>query len=646
MYILIFNNLKGVFPIELTDDFTQVNIHEFESLKDESDYLYNSNKNEFFLNKISESFDNATNSEVKAIIIDKNLGGSGWSRAIGLAGHIACTNYTKCSINSVPIILTDWANINIEDPTLKDNAINNIFQTEGFYYRKYEELFSKKADNLTGELKYLIDFEINRLKTIDFKRISIKSVYDSSHQATNEWGAMRLASNFGVFELINFTYPKHLYFKYLSRYITKSTALMDNSLNDLFSKVLLIDDNADCGWVELLSHIHKCQVDKISSTEILRVWQTVTPDKFGHYDLIYLDLYLEKGKADSTNALSALKFIKRNFPHIPVIIFTASDKAWNLDDVLEKGADAMYIKESPLYYRDEEYSSRNYRDFIATIKYVYEKYKILRPYWIQISKIVSHESFKAIENSPRKLRDRIDERLRMFYGLLKKGYEQWDYDKQTFFYSDYELAFMTLWSVLNEIQEAHFEKSNISIVHSNGTTYHHHPDGTHTPLSRKQKWILKSNNRIFINNSISFSGTELDGTPKLKSPQRFEFQADSDSATTELKFDRRNSPYYSLDPNGFSVNDHILKSLHPQIAYIILNRMAHTNNQLEDLYRLSEIRNSLYLTHGDSIDSNFFISTERTKRVNSTITPEDDIKKLFDLVVFLLTDDPSLIIVF
>lgn len=413
----------------------------------------------------------------------------------------------------------------------------------------------------------------------------------------------------------------------------------------MFSKILLIDDNADCGWIELLENIHNCPVDKrVSSTEVLD-WQNTTPEKFDQYDLIYLDLYLEKGKADSTNALSALKFIKGKFPHIPVIIFTASDKAWNLDEVLEKGADAMYIKESPINYRNKEYSSKNFNDFVATIKDVHDKYKILRPYWILISQLISHASFKAIENSPRKLKDRIEERLRMFYGLLKKGYEQREYDKQTFFYSDYELAFMTLWSVLNEIQEACFNKKDISIIHSNGITYNHHPNRYNTPLSKKQLWSLKNSGKIFINNTISFSGSEVDGKPKLKKPGKYDLQADT--ATSDLKYDNWNAPYYSIDPTGsFSNNDFIIKSLHAQIAYILLNRGSHTNSQLINLYKLNEIRNSMYLTHGDSFDSNFFTQTEKAKRTSSTITPSHDIKDLFDLVAYLLSDEPSYVIVF
>ncbi len=644
MYILIHNS-NGPFSIDLTDTFSQIDISAIYSLKNEDDYLFKSNQEEFFLNAVSESLDTSAYIEAKAIIIDKRLGGSGWYRAIRLASHITCTNYLRCTINRLPIILTDWVDLDLEDPSLKNAVFNNFFQTEGFYFRKYEAVFSVKTDKITGLLNYAIDGEIKKLKPVEIESVTISSSYDDRHQTTNEWGAMRLASNFGIFELIKFTYPKHLYFKYLSRFIKKNPVPQDNSLNSLFSKILLVDDNANCGWVELLENIHKCSVDKrVSSAEVL-AWQNITPEKFDQYDLIYLDLYLEKGNTSSSNALSVLKFIKDKYPHIPVVIFTASDKAWNLDEILEKGADAMYIKESPLYYRNDEYSLRNYKDFTDTIKYVYEKYKILRPYWVQIRKIISHTSFKNIENFPRKLRDRIEERLRMFYGLLKKGFEQWDYDKQTFFYSDYEIAFMTLWSVLNEIQEAYFDKTNISIVHSNGITYNHHPNRHNTPLSKKQKWVLKSTGKLFIDNIVAFSGSEPDGTPRLKRPGKFDLQFDT--ATSDLKYDNRNVPYYSIDTNGqFSNNDYVTKSLHAQIGYILLNRVSHTNIHLVNLFKLNEIRNSMYLTHGDSFDINFFTQTERAKRINSTITPQQDIKDLFDLVAYLLTDEPSYIIVF
>jgi hypothetical protein len=90
MYILIHNS-KGSFSIDLPESFKQINIVSIYAIEEENDYLFKNNREEYFLNKVSESLDNSLHSNVKAIIIDKSLGGSGWSRAIGLASHIACT---------------------------------------------------------------------------------------------------------------------------------------------------------------------------------------------------------------------------------------------------------------------------------------------------------------------------------------------------------------------------------------------------------------------------------------------------------------------------------------------------------------------------------------------------------------------------
>jgi hypothetical protein len=63
----------------------------------------------------------------------------------------------------------------------------------------------------------------------------------------------------------------------------------------------------------------------------------------------------------------------------------------------------------------------------------------------------------------------------MFLGLLKKAFEQTEFDKNTFFYSKWELSFLTLWSTLNEIQEAYYEKTQPELVlFHKGKTYSHH----------------------------------------------------------------------------------------------------------------------------------------------------------------------------
>jgi CheY-like chemotaxis protein len=350
-------------------------------------------------------------------------------------------------------------------------------------------------------------------------------------------------------------------------------------------------------------------------------------------------LYLEKGKSDRTNALAALKFIKEKFPHIPVIIFTASDKAWNLDEVLEKGADAMYIKESPLYYRNIDYTSNNYNDFTATINYVHKKYIVLRPYWIAIQKILSDNTFHNIlENGNSKFKQRIEERLEMFYGLLKRGLEQTEFNEFRFHFSDHELAYVTLWSILNEISEFNFVKTqpNISISNLSGIQINTHPSGRNiTYFSYHFKWEIIGQADVFIEYDYKFKLDSL-GSPLITPNGRnyslffeqkstFEFSSDLFQITTPTK-----------------TKTNYETTLFLQIAYLLerknnLSASINKSNFQQTLVRLNEIRNHLYLTHGSDISTGFYDKTEKDKRATHNIKPDKDIKDLFELISFLLT---------
>jgi CheY-like chemotaxis protein len=423
----------------------------------------------------------------------------------------------------------------------------------------------------------------------------------------------------------------------LSRFISKNYIAVDKSLHNLFIKILLIDDNADCGWAELLEKVHNCSVDKrVSATEVL-AWQNMAPEKFKQYDLIYLDLYLDKGKSDSKNALSTLKFIKRNFPHIPIVIFTASDKAWNLDEVLEKGADAMYIKESPIYYRSREYSLRNYNDFKTTINYLYKKYNILRPYWLAIQVILTDKTFLSIsENGNSKFKQRIKERLEMFYGLLKRGLEQTEFNKSRFHFSDYELAFITLWSILNEISEVNYIKTQpyISIFDSRGNR-----------LKYKQnhyKWVIINQKDVFVEYTYNYISNNSD-KPSTDNSGNFNKLSHEQKSCFLLS----NKLFQIITPKKTMTNYET--TLFLQIAYLIerKNNLSNSFNKVrfqQTLLRLNEIRNHLYLTHGSDISSGFYDKTEKEKRSYHNIKPEKDIKDLFELISFLLTGKENLVI--
>lgn len=651
MFLIIHSSLAS-FPIKLpSDTFLYFDVANIYSLKNTGNYFFDSNPEEYWLDEISKEINNQFANDIEAIIIDKNLGGDGWRRAIYLAGHIRLSNFNHLALNQKPIILTDWRQLNIEDKTLKNLSIKDFFQTEGFYFRKYEELFSF-GKNITGETTCLIQDTLSNFKSGNPQNIKVIQT-DSFHQATNEWGALRLACNFGIsLADLTFSYPKHLYFKSLLKNLDETPKPFNSNMHGMFKEILLIDDNAKNGWEQVLSKIFNSNIHSHSKNEETHATINANPAKLKSYDLILLDLYLDKSKEDKSESIRLLDLLKRRHPQVPIVVFTASNKAWNLDQVLEHGADAMYIKESPEYFQNQNYSAENFNDFVKTFTDVYNKYKILSPYWNIIEKIILNSNFQNIENSSRKIKDRIKERLLMFYGLLKKGYEQWDYDKATFFYSDYELAFMTLWSLLNEIQEYAYQKSQEAIIvrDSNGNIFSSHPNGT--PLTylnfkytKHFKWVIDS--KAFIEYSYNFKIDPQSLNPSVD-PNGFYLLASSQFSP--IKKDDR-SQTFVLQPNSITkVNYEDILQI--QIAGILLLSSAFSssikiNSYLKDLYKLNVVRNHLYLTHGNDVGG-YFAQTEQSKRLSTgynikpTVNANGDIEVLMNLVAFLLTKDDSI----
>ena len=181
MYLLI-HHAETEFPVRLpTDLFIIHNIQSHSA--NPTDYLYRTNQEEFLLNQVTESLDQSAHQNIKAVIICRDLGGNGWVRAVNLAGHFACTQFDNCKLNKVPIILADWDNLDINDLTLKHTTLDNFLQTEGIYFKKYEELFAIRPDPLTNDKKYAIESLIGKLKPVSVKQLNIRIPSDSNHQS-------------------------------------------------------------------------------------------------------------------------------------------------------------------------------------------------------------------------------------------------------------------------------------------------------------------------------------------------------------------------------------------------------------------------------------------------------------------------------
>lgn len=182
-----------------------------------------------------------------------------------------------------------------------------------------------------------------------------------------------------------------LYFRYV-RALSLGTSDIENIIQKVESpfastslkkidavgkKILLIDDEADKGWDDVLR--------KMLPNSEFKTIQEQVPDydnlsddakktiESGKYDLIFLDLRMNGVAEEDTfrpeefSGMKILKAIKEQNKGNQVIMFTASNKAWNMKALLDAGADGYYIKESPEYVFPASYSDSNARELYDSI---------------------------------------------------------------------------------------------------------------------------------------------------------------------------------------------------------------------------------------------------------------------------------------
>lgn len=211
--------------------------------------------------------------------------------------------------------------------------------------------------------------------------LNIENTKDAGHQLANDWGAFRLAKFAGY--KLTVLRPASLYFKYKDSLTNNENVPVTNNIIGHFRescKALLVDDNAGAGWSEILRHILRSRVGNNENPTHLEVIPSFEEadgyTKYIDYDIIFLDLRLNK-EEDRANYINdvedftgtkILKKIKAINPGIQVIMFTASNKVWNIQKLIEIGADGYYIKESPEYILSSRFSKANYDELIKTIQ--------------------------------------------------------------------------------------------------------------------------------------------------------------------------------------------------------------------------------------------------------------------------------------
>lgn len=179
-------------------------------------------------------------------------------------------------------------------------------------------------------------------------------------------------------------------------YIISQIKRLKTELRKRNPQLLYIDDKADLGWAAFLKKA-------IYGNSGFNNFQSIAPEKTvfnnekslndffvkiknkilnnGNFiDCLLLDLRLadETGDIDDLDKLSGIRLLKRihqSFPSLPVVIFTASNKAKSVKKIIECGAEVLWSKPGLDDLKEEQYYLESYRELLTYLNTVLNKYK-------------------------------------------------------------------------------------------------------------------------------------------------------------------------------------------------------------------------------------------------------------------------------
>jgi len=353
----------------------------------------------------------------------------------------------------------------------KETELLQVLLTEGTTLIDYslEEIrhYSKTTDRILSE-KQLTQV----LNTINLK---VPENFYDNHSIANIWGIFRLLRTAGIppntIESVQNQQDKlnGLYFKWLlakEQYnwqaLSPEQIPAATTSPAIIKDILLIDDESKNGWEDALIKAFKIPAGKLAIASNMEAAIQLLSNR--SFQLIFLDLRLGE-KDHATKELQNMggyqlltKHIRNNFKSknfaTPVILLTASSKAWNINTLLNEGADDYYIKEAPEQANNNSFSEENFRRLLYAFDRLMIEEKKRREIW-EFSNIVETLTNKNIQNE--NIRHRISEKLRIGFGLLFRNSTQ--VEIKVLLSNNETLAFLAFWSILEEISHDFYDRS-------------------------------------------------------------------------------------------------------------------------------------------------------------------------------------------
>ncbi len=302
------------------------------------------------------------------------------------------------------------------------------------------------------------------------------------HSLANLLGATRLAEITGNRDAIDTNTAisakkTDLYFKFKTDLKTNvSGNFSKKTIPAKGKQILLIDDKENFGWSDVLSKVFKdAFFDFVEAGENFveraekKAFEEVA--SFPKWDLILLDLRLEE-KEDSDEMVNnhaglysgakLLKKLKERNRGIQIITFTASNKAWNLRQLISSPyyVDGYFIKEPPENDLEGLFSLENLQRFVNDVqeclmftdfKKIVAYCNVIKRHLETVSNVGGGNGFQALFKL--KLKNEIDAQINQAIELLS-------YSKSN--ENNYSWAFLSFYKVFELIND-YFIEFNTSV---------------------------------------------------------------------------------------------------------------------------------------------------------------------------------------
>lgn len=395
----------------------------------------------------------------------------------------------------------------------------------------FDYLLGTKGTDLTGPNAEDILAIVDNLKPLDDHEYKT-DFYDhikilppdrlGKHSLANIWGAFKLAEVTGHHEKLRTNVEllkkqKELYFKSINSISPSSLnpdriPVQQRTIPSTNKRILFIDDEANKGWSIVLKSIFKDSSFKpvdMANNESFEAFyhkaaeaaMEVGEDNLPNWDLILLDLRLDEAEDLGDAAFKTAKEysggkllleIKQANPGTQVIMFTASNKAWNMRELLSLGADGLYIKETP-EYNQVSFSANNYAQFESLVTDCFNKAFLKRIY--QRSLPIEILCKEEMDRNP------MSYSLSLNQGTVKKIDEQLFVFKKLLndYAFDLKWAFITIVLIIEEIvNDSYYQDSNDQVVS---------PDG----MTKKKCNFIRNGQRILALTPSNFGNNYADG---------------------------------------------------------------------------------------------------------------------------------------